>query len=185
MSFVTDPATATAWAVRVREGDVDKQQALTEYLRDILHRRFIQLGLESEVAIELTQECLFDVVANLARFDDSRSSIVTWVSGFARTSLKSWRRRDYVKRTYELPIDESVEFVGDDGLSDVDCAVRTCLGGLNPIDQELLLMRFSHGLSFEEIAAKTDLNEANCRKRVSRAIDRLRRDPSLREALGL
>ena len=186
MSFVADSVSATAWAVRVREGDLEKQQALSEYLRAVLYRRFTQLGLNREDAVEMTQDCLFDVLANISRFDESKASIVTWVSGFARTSLKSYRRRESSRLHNEVAMDESMEFAqNDDALDDVDCAVRTCLGGLNALDQELLMMRFSYGMSFEEIAQRTDMTDANCRKRVSRAVDKLRKDPSLRSALGL
>lgn len=53
------------------------------------------------------------------------------------------------------------------------------------IDRELVTMRFSLEMSFDDIAKAANITPVNARKRVSRAVERLRRDPVVREALGL
>jgi DNA-directed RNA polymerase specialized sigma24 family protein len=63
-------------------------------------------------------------------------------------------------------------------------AVEEAIGLLNPIDQELLQMRFGFGYSFDEIAEMADMTSVNARKRVSRAVESLRRHPGLRRELG-
>lgn len=186
MSYISDPAGVTALAIGAKYGDEPKRETLSGYLREVLLRRFVHAGLTADEAQELAQECLYDVLVNLSRFDESRSNVASWVSGFARTSLRSWRRREFTRRGAELPIDYSRDVTAPVAeLDEVDCAVKNCLHDLHPVDQELLHMRFSLGLSFDEIAEKSDLSSVNARKRLSRAVDKLRRDPVLRDALGL
>jgi RNA polymerase sigma factor (sigma-70 family) len=181
----TEAVLLTDWAVLAREGDAEKREAIALYLRDLLVRRFRATGLDADQCQELAQECLFDVISNLARYDETKASLTAWVSGFARTSLRSWRRREYGRNMMETPLDFAPEICAeDDDMNSVDCAVKTCLGSLSLIDQELLYMRFNLGLSFDEIADRSDLTAVNARKRLSRAVDRLRRDPMLRESLG-
>jgi len=186
MSYLSDVAGVTALAIGAREGDGRKQETLSSYLRDVLIRRFVNAGLNTDEAQELAQDCLFEIITNLSRFDEERAHVSAWVSGFARTSLRSWRRKEYARRGAEISIDVAPDTaVVDEDLDSVDCAVKNCLGNLNLIDQELLHMRFSLGLSFEDIAEKSSLSVVNARKRLSRAVDKLRQDEALRDALGL
>lgn len=186
MNEVIETVDPTALALRARTGDSDKTQLLAETLRSSFIRRFAALGLNLDDAGELAQECVCDVMLNIEKFEEGRASFQTWASGFARTHLRAWRRREIGRRQMERPLDEASDAsVEDENLNDVDCALKTCLGSLPLVDRELLVMRFTLGLSFDEIATKTDLTPANARKRLSRAVERLRRDPELRVALGL
>ena len=51
---------------------------------------------------------------------------------------------------------------------------RTALGGLRPTEREAVVLRFERDLSFREVAEACGVDEATARKRVSRAIARLR-----------
>jgi RNA polymerase sigma-70 factor (ECF subfamily) len=51
---------------------------------------------------------------------------------------------------------------------------RTALEGLKDDEREAVLLRYEAGLSFREVALATGVDEATARKRVSRAIGRLR-----------
>lgn len=186
MNYVPDSVCVSLWVNKANEGESRQSEALASYLRDLLVRRFAQLGLNSDQAQELAQECLIDVIQNLAKFDEAKGSLSTWVNGFARTSVRSWRRREFGRRTVESPLDHAPEVSSDDpGISEVEDAVSASLSSLNVIDRELLYMRFSMGLSFDEIAEKANITSVNARKRISRAVDKLRKDPDLRMSLGL
>jgi len=181
-----DSVCVANWARQTSEGDFRNAEQLANYLRSILVRRFIQLGLNADESQELAQECLIDILQNLAKFDSERSAMSTWVSGFARTSVRSWRRREYGKRRSEHTYDSAPEVAAQDpNLLEVETSVGNSLKKLNVVDQELLYMRFNLGLSFDEIALRTDMTSVNARKRLSRAVDRLRKDPELRATVGL
>lgn len=51
---------------------------------------------------------------------------------------------------------------------------RDALGGLRPTEREAVVLRFERELSFREVAEACGVDEATARKRVSRAIARLR-----------
>lgn len=51
---------------------------------------------------------------------------------------------------------------------------RTALEGLRPTEREAVILRFHSDLSFREVATACGVDEATARKRVSRAIARLR-----------
>jgi len=186
MEYIPDAVCVNHWVDQAKDGDSRQTEALASYLRQLLVRRFSQLGLNAEQSQELAQECLIDIIQNLAKFDAARGTLSSWVSGFARTSVRSWRRREYGRAANETPLDGAPEVASQDAaISQVEDVVTSSLSGLNIIDQELIYMRFCLGLSFDEIASKATMTSANARKRLSRAVDRLRRDPALRETLGL
>ncbi len=186
MDYIPDAVCVNHWVTQAKEGDARQSEALANYLRQLLVRRFSQLGLNADQCQELAQECLIDVIQNLAKFDATKGTLSSWVSGFARTSVRSWRRKEYGRAVIEMPLDHAPEVpIDEPSATEVDDAVANGLSGLNLIDQELLYMRFCLGYSFDEIAEKSDMTSANARKRLSRAVDRLRRDPLIREALGM
>lgn len=51
---------------------------------------------------------------------------------------------------------------------------RKALGELKPTEREAVLLRFEAGLSYREVAAACGIDEPTARKRVSRALERLR-----------
>ena len=55
-------------------------------------------------------------------------------------------------------------------------AVREALDRLRPSEREALVLRYVADLNHREIAGALDLDEATARKRVSRALSRLRAD---------
>ncbi|MBL8087690.1 MAG: sigma-70 family RNA polymerase sigma factor [Chthonomonas sp.] len=186
MSNVPESVCVANWARQTSEGDKTNLENLAGYLRGLLVRRFIQFGLTAEESQELAQECLIDVLQNLSKFDSERSALGTWVSGFARTTIRSWRRREYSRRTAEIGFEVVPEVPVEDGcMLEIENSVGNSLRKLHVVDQELLFMRFNLGLSFDEIADRTDMTSVNARKRLSRAVERLRRDPEIRAVVGL
>jgi RNA polymerase sigma-70 factor (ECF subfamily) len=51
---------------------------------------------------------------------------------------------------------------------------RNALAELKPSEREAVVLRYDAGLSFREVAAACGVDEAAARKRVSRALSRLR-----------
>jgi RNA polymerase sigma factor (sigma-70 family) len=51
-------------------------------------------------------------------------------------------------------------------------------------DRNLLSMKFGMGLSSDEIAEQVKMSPTQVRKRISRAIERLRRQPAIQDILS-
>lgn len=161
------------------------EEGFVQHARRVLTTRFRQAGLRPGEAEDLTQECLVELITHIDRFDSEKGTVDSWISGFARNAVKSWWRREVTRRNSEL----SYKQVPESGLAMTESmmeisALKYGLSELCVVDRELLYMRFGLGMSFEDIAKNADISCVNARKRVSRAVEKLRRDPAIREALG-
>ena len=134
------------------------------------------LGSQAE-AEEAVQETL---VAALDAFPQFRAegSVKAFLYGIARRrcarALEQRTQHD-ARARLARPLETSV---GD--ASDLVMArqraekTRVALGALRPTEREAVLLRYQGGLSFREVATACGCDEATARKRVSRALARLR-----------
>lgn len=184
MNTQTDPRLG-AWVEKYRSGDRSVGEELVRHLRAQFVSRFIYAGLGVPEAEDLAQTCVLDVLKSVSRFDETRSSLDSWAAGIARNGLRNhFRRREAVKRVeVSSAAAESAPAPEDTEFSTVD-AIETAMSSLSLIDQELLYMRFTQGMSFSEIAEASHLTEVNARKRVSRAVEQLRQCPDIQAILS-
>lgn len=138
---------------------------------------FAMLGAQSE-AEEAMQETL------LAAYDGIKSyrgegAVRAWLYGIARricakrieVRVRQDRRSRLIAPASETSID------GADTLVEAarrGHAVRVALAELRPTEREAVLLRYEGDLSFKEVGAACGIDEAAARKRVSRALGRLR-----------
>lgn len=182
---VKETAQPALWVEQFTKGDKNAGENLGRHIQEVLRKRFAFLGLSAQDAEDLVQECSALVFDGIASFDPRRGTLDAWLSGYARNVARSWWRGAYSKKKNESPFDTYTEVAVEDDVSLANSgALETAIGELNPIDQELLQMRFGFGYSFDEIAEMANLTPVNARKRVSRAVESLRRNPGLREELG-
>lgn len=162
----------------------EQAEELAAQARSLLSYRFRVAGMEAHEAEDLTQECLVDLLQRADKFDDNRGSLEAWIGGFARNALRSWYRKEALRKATEKPLSQAVE-VADPGVRAYESeAIEHCLSELSLIDRELVFMRFALEMSFDDIAKAANITGMNARKRVSRSVERMRRDPAIREALG-
>jgi RNA polymerase sigma-70 factor, ECF subfamily len=134
------------------------------------------VGSQAE-AQELAQETF---VAAYKAFQSYRGD------GTVRAFLYGIARR-MCSRHVELRVrrDAKLRLVHDVGPVEADAAemvglrqraerARTALDGLRPTERDAVVLRFQGELSFREVAEACGIDEATARKRVSRAIARLR-----------
>ena len=133
------------------------------------------LGSQAD-ADEATQETLLRAHRSMATYR-GEGSIKAWLCGIARhvcAHMLETRRRG--REVLELvPTDETT----DDAralfaIKRRSRAVRDGLAKLKPSEREALVLRFVADLSHREIATACNLDEATARKRISRALARLR-----------
>lgn len=133
------------------------------------------VGTQSE-AEDLTQETL---LAAHAGFDGYRSSgsVRAWLFGIARRKCARHleRRASHAHKLDRAPAPERMpepeELVARRKLAQ---RTRAALAEIRPSEREALLLRYTAELSFREVGDACGIDEATARKRVSRALARLR-----------
>lgn len=184
-SPINEEARVTTWVEQFVSGNRSSADLLAEHVRSVLRKRFLGFGFPVQVAEDLVQESAVQVFRSIDQYDPSKGSVDSWLSGYARNVARTWWRNRALQMQSEMEFDPHTDLwthmpieIGGSGI------LEHALTTLDPIDQELLHMRFAFGYSFEEISQMSNLSPVNARKRVSRAVEALRNNPLLREAMG-
>lgn len=120
---------------------------------------------------------------SLTRFNPTRGSFSTWLFTIACRRVSDWERRE--RRRWKLFDREQRLRTDESGRDDVLDAVvrhdeieqaRAAISRLRPGDREVVLLRYSAGLSSEEFSHVLGISRAAARTRLSRALDRIARD---------
>ncbi len=166
------------------QGDIDSGTQLGSLINRIAKRRLRRLNASEQECEELAQECAVNVIQRIADYKEDLGNFDSWVSGFAHNTWRAYVRATVRTRNATVPID-SVGELGYEIDSDVNRRenLSTALDSLELIDQELLHMRYGLGMSSDEIAEASDMNPPQVRKRISRAVERLRRHPATQALL--
>jgi RNA polymerase sigma-70 factor (ECF subfamily) len=133
------------------------------------------LGAQSE-ADEAVQETLLAAYDAFGQYR-AEGSVRAWLFGIARR-ICARRVETRVRREQRLRLVH-----GDEGIPGADTLlaarrdaerVRHALDQLKPSERDAVVLRFERDLSFREVGAACGVDEATARKRVSRAVERLR-----------
>jgi RNA polymerase sigma-70 factor, ECF subfamily len=132
-------------------------------------------GVRAE-ADELVQETLLAAHDSFGSFRRD-GTVRAWLFGIARRlCAKHVAARPRPELRLRLVHDASRGPGADDLLMQRQLAerARAALDALGPHEREAVVLRYQAGLSFREIAEACSIDEATARKRVSRALGRLR-----------
>ena len=161
----------------IREGE--HRRALTlcarHHARAVGQLCMALLGAQAE-AEDVVQETLLDAHAAFGSFR-GEGSVRAWLCGIARRKCAR-QIEQRVRRTarLRLVVDAPAPSGGEDALLGRERAnrAREALEGVRPTEREALVLRYSAELSFREIAAACGIDEPAARKRVSRALGKIR-----------
>jgi RNA polymerase sigma-70 factor (ECF subfamily) len=138
---------------------------------------------DDDVLDDLVQTIFVQAYDGLPRFE-ARSSFKTWLFGIARhrclDELKSLRRRarrwlPWSSRMTEAAAPATAPTGDDEDTRRArERALEDCLAGLSPELRDLVIQRFRHGLSYEEIAGLSTRTPGALRVRLYRALSALR-----------
>jgi RNA polymerase sigma-70 factor, ECF subfamily len=162
-------------AVLIERGD--HREALAACARThgaILGRLCIALLGSQADADEAVQETLLAAHRSMAGYRGD-GTVKAWLCGIARRvcarALEGRRRR---AEPLEVVPPDGGDPHGSFATKQRARVVRGALERLKPTEREALLLRYVADLSHREIAAACEVDEATARKRVSRALDKLR-----------
>jgi RNA polymerase sigma-70 factor, ECF subfamily len=140
----------------------------------ILGRLCIALLGSQADADEAVQETLLAAHRAMPGYR-AEGTVKAWLCGIARRmcarQLESRRRRE---RPLEVVPPDAADPLGAFATRRRARAVREALERLKPSERDALVLRYVADLSHRELAAACDVDEATARKRVSRALMRLR-----------
>ncbi len=157
-----------AWC---RDGDQRSFDAFFRVQADRLWRFLVARGTDPEAAYDLVATTFERFVATVCRRPDAPVALLYRIARNASTD--AWRRQQVRDPGTALDAAE----VGVDGdraehLAEVD----QLLAGLDPVDRDLLLLRYWAGLTHRETAEVVDLPEGMVRRRVAGLLQRLAPD---------
>lgn len=133
------------------------------------------LGSASE-ADDLTQETLLDAHAGFDGFR-GEGSMRAWLLSIARRKCARYLERNARQRSrLRLVHDSARGETSEDLLARRQRAekARAALAHIRPSEREALVLRYASELSFKEVGVACGIEEATARKRVSRALSKLR-----------
>lgn len=127
-------------------------------------------------ADDLVQETLLDAHAGFAAFR-GEGSLRAWLFGIARKKCarlveRTTRRTARLRLVHDAERDGSAEELML--LRQRAEAARSALSNIRPSEREAVVLRYAGELSFREVGIACGIDEAAARKRVSRALARLR-----------
>jgi RNA polymerase sigma-70 factor (ECF subfamily) len=133
---------------------------------------------DRSAAEEVTAQAFERAYRKRRTFRASRGTEDAWLFGIARNAaLDELRRR---KRRASLEVEpEDLHAPGPVELADAAVrreTVRAALGRLTPRERELVTLKFTGGLSNEEIARVVGISPSNVGTRLHRTLEKLRKD---------
>jgi RNA polymerase sigma-70 factor (ECF subfamily) len=127
-------------------------------------------------AEDLTQQTFERALRAWGRYDESRSSVSTWLLVIARNLLIDHMRAN--KSARHQPVDEvaleSIAASPDRPNVGLDPELERALGELSSREREMIALRFGGDLTGPEIAQLTGLSLANVQQILSRSLRRMR-----------
>lgn len=144
---------------------------------DRLYRYVLGKTGDPDTADDVISETMIDVLEQLDRFDPERGSFVGWLFTIAsrraadhhRIHRRFWRsvRRGWkFEPVAETPAERLVQ-------QEEEVIVRAAMDRLSEDDREILLLRYSAGLTSAEIGGRLAITPDNARVRLQRARRRL------------
>ena len=172
---IPDPI-ADPIVVLVREGRYRDALAACAHAHGAILGRLCMALLGSQAdADEATQETLLRAHRGMANYR-GEGSIKAWLCGIARHVCAHTLeiRRKGRELLEGVPSPANAEERDELARRQRARALRDALAQLKPTEREAVVLRYVAGLSHREIAIACNLDEAAARKRISRALARLR-----------
>jgi RNA polymerase sigma-70 factor, ECF subfamily len=134
---------------------------------------------DRQLAEDLVADTFERVLRTRVRFDPRRGSEKNWVYAIALNLVRDHARRQRVEsRALERvgPHDPDLLYDGDLGAVDDRDELGRALSTLSDEEREAIALRFGSDLKLREVARLLGESESAVEKRISRTLDKLRRE---------
>lgn len=134
---------------------------------------YLKAKSSTEVAEDLTQNCFIKIYEKASTYNNN-FPVSAWVYTIAKNLLMDEFRKSSTKNKY---FDRLKEMFLQADIVETKSLWNELMFDMRDLDEkskEVLILRFSDGMDFEEIAQKLNTNSVNARKLVSRALKTLK-----------
>ncbi len=132
---------------------------------------------------DLTQECMLRVYTSLESLRDS-DRLDPWLHVLVRNTVFTWlreRRRELEMCSLGLEADTDAEpCASHEDETLLYLVLQQVLQTLSEEDRQMIEMRYGDGMRYHEIAKAMQMNVEAVRKRINRALEKLRAHPIVR-----
>ncbi|HYK96776.1 MAG TPA: RNA polymerase sigma factor [Candidatus Acidoferrales bacterium] len=176
-----------ALAVRASGGDVSAFGLLYDRHVDAIYRYIYYRVRNDAEAEDLTSDVFMRALKAVPRYEP-RQAFLAWLYRIARNAIIDRARRG----NRQVPFEDAIEHPTPDQVVEPDAqllatsdsdTLRNALKKLTPLQQEVVVLRYLHGYSTQEIANIVGKREGTVRGIQFRAIGALRQLIPSREAL--
>ena len=176
-----------ALAVRASGGDVTAFGLLYDRHVDAIYRYVYYRVRNDAEAEDLTSDVFMRALKAIPRYEP-RQAFLAWLYRIARNAIIDRARRG----NRQVPFEDALEHPTPDQIVEPDTqllatsdseTLRNALKKLTPLQQEVIVLRYLHGYSTDEIAKIVGKREGTVRGIQFRAIGALRQLIPSREAL--
>jgi len=176
-----------ALAVRASGGDVSAFGLLYDRHVDAIYRYIYYRVRNDAEAEDLTSDVFMRALKAIPRYEP-RQAFLAWLYRIARNAIIDRARRG----NRQVPFEDAIEHPTPDQVVEPDAqllahsdsdTLRNALKKLTPLQQEVVVLRYLHGYSTQEIANIVGKREGTVRGIQFRAIGALRQLIPSREAL--
>lgn len=173
MSEQLDLQSDEALVKEAQAGDRTAFEVLCERVLPAIYNR-LRAQLPLEAVEDVSQEICIAAIRGIRRYK-ARSSFRTWVSGIARHKVADYYRQR-ARRPETTSLDEELNDPVEHDNWQERAAVRIALRDLPDHYQEVLLLRFSEGLPFGEVAQALEISLEAAKSRYRRAVAAVARE---------
>jgi len=151
---------------------------LFDFLAPKINTYFLQYGLVSENAEELTQEVMSTIWAKSDKYDPSKSAVSTWVYTIARN-----KKIDFLRKNSKTNVNEEDirDFLYNDSESDkltrdeIKDQVNRINEELSADQRKIIKMNFFEGKSHKKIAQELEIPLGTVKSRIRHILTKLQR----------
>lgn len=159
---------------KIKQKDTEAFAELYDRYSGPLYGMVLNIVQNKDIADDVLQESFIKIWNNIARWDEHRSSLFTWMYTIVRNqSLDAWRKEN---KRFVQPIDSSIERLTGESLDDAQESneVLSLLTQLDPKYRQVVDYLFIKGMSQREMAEETGIPLGTIKSRLAKAISLLK-----------
>ncbi len=154
------------------------EQIFEKYYKDIYKFIYFRTGYNTSLAEDLTSEIFIKLLEHIDSFDESKSKLKTWIFTITRNHLIDYFRRKKIS-TVQLNSKQIINSLSKDNLQKIeeDLMIIEILKNLNKLkneEKEIILYRYMHELTIQEISKIFNITKNNTKVKLHRAIKKLK-----------
>lgn len=159
-------------------GDRPAFRALYDATSTKLFGVVLRICRDRDKAQEVLQEAYVKVWQNAARYDPASGRPITWLAAIARNAAIDQIRRGRAQSLEVVQEEGELEAIADPAAGLMGHAdrstLRVCLGELEDIQRDCVVLAYCEGYSREELAVRYDRPEATIKTWLRRGLMRLK-----------